>query len=261
MIWLIVIVAVIGFVWWVNATASGRDAQKALDIIGDSHSLMTDHFPYPRLKTAWQDIICVETAYLTLIVFVHGMTLDGINDNQKKSTVEIITDRWCEFILEISTLPNTPRNINIVKQKIQQKQSVYIPLIDKYFNEISQNSYLRNNPEIITKENYALYEKFIEFALENYQKIMSNEYSVLKFHRNPADINNSFTIQNNLSHEEGDARQNQQNYYQDLRKEGKGNSNDIQIDKRTKFIRHHIMILLSCCNQYRIQNNYPIQRR
>lgn len=45
MIWVIIVVAIVGFFWWINVTASARDAQKALDIIGDSHNLIKTHFP------------------------------------------------------------------------------------------------------------------------------------------------------------------------------------------------------------------------
>lgn len=253
MIWLIVVIAIIGFVWWVNATASSRDAQKALKIIGDSHSLIVDHFPYSQFKTAWQDIICVESAYLTLIVFIHGMTIDGKGSQQKQDMVKIIVERWCGFILRVSTLPNTTTNINMVKQKLMTKQNIYLPLIEKYFKDISSNHKLKNNTDIITYENYQLYENFMKFCLENYQDIMSNEQSCLTFHRNKIDSNHFYAIHDSIADEERHAGQNKHDYYQDLRRKGEGSDRDIKIDERTKFIRHHITLLLSCCYNYKQQ--------
>ncbi|AWY19744.1 hypothetical protein [Moraxella bovis] len=255
MIWVIIVVAIVGFFWWINATASARDAQKALDIIGDSHSLIQTHFPYSNYRSAWTDIICVESAYLALIVFVHGITIDGVGSNQKQEMVGIIIDRWCGFILRVSTLPNTPNNINIVKQKIKNKQKVYLPLIDKYFQNMISNNRLRNNPDIIAYENYELYENFMEFALENYQDIMSNPHSCLTFHRNKVDNNHFFAIHDSIFNEQRSAGQNKHDYYHDLRREGKGSDKDLKIDERTKFIRHHITLLLSCCNEFKQQRH------
>lgn len=255
MIWVIIVVAIVGFFWWINATASARDAQKALDTIGDSHSLIQDNFPYSHYRSAWRDIVCVEGAYLTLIAFIHGITIDGQGSNQKQEMVRIIIDRWCGFILRVSTLPNTPNNINLIKQKIKNRQKVYLPLIDKYFQNLISNSQLRNNPEIITYENYELYENFIKFALENYQDIMSNPHSCLTFHRNKVDNNHFFAIHDSIFNEQCSAGQNKHDYYHDLRREGKGSDKDLKIDERTKFIRHHITLLLSCCNEFKQQRN------
>lgn len=255
MIWVIIVVAIVGFFWWINATASARDAQKALDTIGDSHSLIQTHFPYSNYRSAWKDIICVESAYLALIVFVHGITIDGAGSNQKQEMVRIIIDKWCGFILRVSTLPNTPNNIHIVKQKIKNRQKVYLPLIDKYFQNMISNNQLRNNPDIIAYENYELYENFMEFALENYQDIMSNPNSCLTFHRNKVDNNHFFAIHDSIFNEQRSAGQNKHDYYHDLRREGKGSDKDLKIDERTKFIRHHITLLLSCCNEFKQQRH------
>lgn len=252
MLWILIVVAIIIVVYWIIDSANGsvKDAQKALDIIGDSHSLIQKYFPYTKYRSAWTDIICVESAYLTLIVFVHGMTLDGKGSNRKQEIVKIIIDRWCEFILRVSALSNTPSNIKIIKQKIMMKQRVYVPLIDKYFQDMILNNQ-RDIGDMVTCENYELYEKFMEFSLENYQEIMSNEYSVLKFHRYQTDNSNFYAIHDSIYTEERNARQNKHDYYQQLRQEGNVSDDDIRIDERVKFIRHHITLLLFCCANYK----------
>lgn len=227
------------------------NVKECLNIIKDSHHLIQCHFPYYQYHSAWKDIIGVEAAYLTLIVFVHAMTLHRQNNEWEKKAIDMIVEEWCEFILAISATPNTQNNINIIHHKLMSKQQSYLPLIDNYVKNIIKNKSLENHTEVLIKEDFLIYENFIKFSLENYQDIMSDEYSVLNFHTNKSDNDLFFAIHDSLFNEERNAQLNQHDYYKDLKNNGKTNIDNTSIDERARFICHQIMILLSCCANYR----------
>ncbi|ELA09252.1 hypothetical protein MOMA_02565 [Moraxella macacae 0408225] len=249
MVWTIIFFGVIGFFYWVHATSSERDAKKALDIIGNSHELIQEHFPYNvRYRSAWMDIICVEAAYLTLIVFIHGLTIDGDGSRQKQEMVQIIINTWSKFILKVSTLPDTPQNMSLVRKKLTQRGLTYIPLIDKYFEQIAYNDALKNSENKLTYENYELYEKFMKFSLENYEEIKSNEHSYLAFHRNKGDDYYYGDIWKSIAEEAGNAALKTHDDCDFLFKE---NGLGLKIDERAKFIRHHIIFTLFVCYNFK----------
>ncbi|UZA37383.1 hypothetical protein [Moraxella bovis] len=213
---------------------NNQDTANAISIMQENHKNIISHFPYGELKSAWQDIIALESAYFVLVIFVFYMRLRFQDDTSKiQPTVDEIAEKWGQFILKLSKLPNNSQNLYYVKKGFQERQSVYIPLIQTYTNNIACNPASFN---AIFKENYELYEKFIEFALENYEYIASNENSTMQFHKNPSDNHNFAQIYDSFYNETRFTAQNKHDYYQELRKNGESTNYDIKIDERVKFI-------------------------
>lgn len=217
---------------------NNQDTANAISIMQENHKNIISHFPYGELKSAWQDIIALESAYFVLVIFVFYMRLRFQDDTSKvQPTVDEIVEKWSQFILKLSKLPNNSQNLYYVKKGFQERQSVYIPLIETHANNIVSNPALfLHNSNVIIKENYELYEKFIEFALENYEHIASNENSTMQFHKNPSDNYNFAQIYDSFYNETRFTALHQHDYYQELRIKGEVSDNDVRIDERTKFI-------------------------
>jgi len=217
---------------------NNQDTANAINIMQENHKNIIGQFPYGELKSAWQDIIALESAYFVLVIFIFYMRLRFQDDTSKiQPTVDEIVEKWGQFILKLSKLPNTAQNLNYVKKGFQERQTIYIPLVKTYSNQIVSNPALfLHNSNVIIKENYELYEKFIEFALENYEHIASNENSTMHFHKNPSDNHNFAQIYDSFYNETRFTAQNKHDYYQELRKNGESTNYDIKIDERTRFI-------------------------
>lgn len=229
-----------------------QEVQEALDTMNESYQKMVDNFSYEGYQTAWRDVISLEAAYLFLIIFIDSMTFDGEEDKRKRMVVDLVIERWGGFILKLYRLPISAEGIIMVRTNLKRRRLAYMPLM----NKIISNT-LDNSTQVDRDRNFcALYAKFIELALDNYQKIMSHKDLVSKFHNNPSDTDRFFDIYDSLSYESMIAKMNA---------EGEGRGCDIDdIDSLLVMNRAAWLGLISTLilsfftSEYRKKHNFPL---
>lgn len=251
MIW-VILALILGFFLF-GAYLKKKEITEATETIKNSHYMFVSGFPYnSQYKSSWRDIICLESIYFLGVVFIYGLNSNGNGTNRKQTTTNEIIEKQCAMVLQFLKIPKNPHNISIAKEEFHKKQKIYTPLIKIHLNNMMNEPLSRQNPDIINKEHYMLYGRFIELALKNYEKIMSDANTTLNFHTNPNDngVVQFAHIVRSLSKEESDI-------YIAIKSYGTaGNNTDPEIDARVQFIRHHMQLLLFFCNGYR-QKHFP----
>lgn len=150
--WLI-IVAIIGFVWWKKYQKKQQTLEEAVRMIEQLVKDFDDHYPFPPgKKNIWRNMVLIESAIFALIIFHYVMLLDG-KSSYKDKLLEQVINIWLDKLVKVYHLSNTLYNKRIVVEYIDINYDKYQPVLKKIIHNKTTS--------------YELYDVFLECLVDN----------------------------------------------------------------------------------------------